>query len=238
MRHAAARSRRETNEMKRTSRFILLVVLLGEAGCHDLERSRSIDNPAVAGRTIALQICSNCHGANGVSVSPMFPKLAAQPQAYLVAQITDFKVHRRADPNAKQYMWGFRHLSETQIQQIAAYFASQPPPRAKSGDPRLIDKGRAIYSAGLPGQGVPACSSCHGMHGEGAGEIPRLASQHADYTFKQLMVFRDRGQRPRGEAMQALCDKMSEQDMRAVAAFLQALQTDNAAGANQSTAHN
>lgn len=223
--------------MKRTSRLMLLVVLLGEAGCHDLGRSRSIDNPAVAGRTIALQVCSNCHSANGVSVSPMFPKLAAQQQAYLVAQITDFKAHRRADPNAKKYMWGFRHLSETQIQQIASYFSSQPPPPAKSGDPLLIDKGRAIYAGGLPGQGVPACSACHGMHGDGAGEIPRLASQHADYIVKQLMVFRNHGQRPRGEPMELFSDKMSEQDMRSVAAYLQALYSDNVASGDQSAAH-
>ena len=224
--------------MNITLRFMLFATLLGQAGCHDLERSRSIDDPAVAGQTIALQVCSNCHNANGVSVSPMFPKLAAQPQAYLVAQLTDFKAHRRADPNAKIYMWGFRHLSDTQIQQIAAYFSSQPPPRAKAGDSALVDKGRAIYLSGLPNQGVPACSACHGMHGEGAGETPRLASQHADYIAKQLMVFRHHGQRPRGEVMQPISEKMSEQDMRSVAAFLQALQGDNAAGGEGTAARN
>lgn len=224
--------------MKRMPRLMLLAVLLGEGGCHDLERSRSVDNSAVAGRTIALQVCSNCHGANGVSVSPMFPKLAAQPQAYLVAQITDFKAHRRSDPNAKQYMWGFRHLSETQIEQIAAYFSGQSPPPAKSGNPFLTDTGRAIYSAGLPGKGVVACATCHGMHGEGAGEIPRLSGQHADYIVKQLQGFRHSGQRPRGEAMKPVADNMSEQDMRAVAAFLEAFPTDKKAQADdQSTAH-
>lgn len=224
--------------MKRTSRFMLLVVLLGEMGCHDLERSRSIDNPAVAGKTIALQVCSNCHSANGVSVSPMFPKLAAQPQAYLVAQLSDFKAHRRADPNAKKYMWGFRHLSDSQIQQIAAYFSSQPPPLATPGDPLSVEKGRAIYSAGLPSLGVPACSACHGMHGEGAGEVPRLAGQHADYIFKQLMAFRDHGLRPRGQVMKLVSDKMSEQDMRSVAAFLEAFPAEKTAGNDRSASHN
>lgn len=224
--------------MKRMPRLMLLAVLLGEGGCHDLERSRSVDNPAVAGRTIALQVCSNCHSANGVSVSPMFPKLAAQPQAYLVAQITDFKAHRRSDPDAKKYMWGFRHLSETQIQQIAAYFSGQSPPPPKSGDPLLVDTGRAIYLAGLQGRGVAACATCHGMHGEGAGETPRLAGQHADYIMKQLQVFRHSGQRPRGEVMKPVADNMSEDDMRAVAAFLEAFPDDRTAQTgDQSTAH-
>ncbi|WP_429361657.1 c-type cytochrome [Paraburkholderia sp. GAS32] len=69
--------------MNNVTRFISLVTLLAGSGCHDLERSRAIDNPAVAGKTIALQVCSNCHGANGVSVSPMFPKLAGQQRQSL-----------------------------------------------------------------------------------------------------------------------------------------------------------
>lgn len=215
--------------MKGMPQLILLAILLAGAGCHHLERSRSIDNPAVAGSTIVLQVCSNCHSVNGVSVSPMFPSLAAQPREYLIAQLTDFKAHRRADPNAQTFMWGFTHLSEAQIEQIATYFSSQPPPPGKPGNPRLVDTGRTIYTSGLPNQGVDACSRCHGLHGEGEGETPRLAGQHADYLMKQLLVFRHSGQRPRGESMKAVSDNMSEQDMRAVAAYLEALTAGTAA---------
>lgn len=222
--------------MKHTSRLIILAILLGETGCHELERSRSVDDPAVAGRTIALQVCSNCHSVNGISVSPMFPKLAAQPREYLIAQLTDFKAHRRSDPNAKRFMWGFRHLSDAQIEQLAAYFANRPAPPAQPGDPLLVETGRKIYMAGIPSKGVAACSACHGMHAEGVSETPRLAGQHADYIVKQLLVFRHSGQRPRGEAMKPVSDNMSEQDMRSVAAFLQALPADNAAIDDHATA--
>jgi cytochrome c553 len=205
-----------------TVRSVVLGTLLGSAGCHEIERSRQIDNPSVAGRTIAQQVCSNCHSVNGVSVSPTFPKLAGQRKEYLVNQLTDFRAHLRSDPNAKRFMWGFSHLSDAQIEQLATYFSSRPPPAGVPGDRLLIDSGRTIFVSGIPDKGVPACSACHGAHGEGVGEFPRLAGQHADYIFKQLMVFRHTGLRPRGEAMKVISDNLSNQDMRSVAAFLEA----------------
>jgi cytochrome c553 len=208
--------------MKGVSRWTLLATLLGAASCHDIEHSRRTDDPAVGGRTIALQVCSNCHGANGVSVSPAFPKLAGQQKEYLVNQLMDFRAHRRSDPNAQRYMWGFTHLSDAQIGQLATYFSSRPPPAGGPGDPVLVDNGRAIFRSGVPDRGVPACSACHGAQGEGAGEFPRLAGQHADYIVKQLVVFQHAEQRPRGEVMNAICVKLTAQEMRSVAAFLEA----------------
>lgn len=218
------------------SRWILLAALLGGASCHDIEHSRQIDNPAVAGRTIALQICSNCHSVNGVSVSPMFPTLAGQRKEYLVNQLSDFRAHLRSDPNAKRFMWGFTHLSDEQIEQLATYFASRPPPAGVPGDRLLVDDGRTIFISGIPDKGVSACSACHGTGGEGMGEFPRLAGQHADYIVKQLLVFRQAGQRPRGESMKAISDNMSEQEMRSVAAFLEASSPQAGAPADLGTA--
>ncbi|EEA03525.1 cytochrome c, class I [Burkholderia sp. H160] len=169
-----------------------------------------------------MQVCSNCHGVNGVSVSPTFPKLAGQQKEYLVDQLMDFRAHRRSDPNAKRYMWGFTHLSDAQIEQLATYFSSRPPSAGGPDDPLLVENGRAIFVSGLPDKGVPACSACHGAHGEGAGQFPRLAGQHADYIEKQLVVFQHAEQRPRGEAMSTICVKLTKQEMHAVAAFLEA----------------
>ncbi|KXU84925.1 cytochrome C [Paraburkholderia monticola] len=208
--------------MKGMPRWILLATLLGDASCHDLEHSRRIDDPAVTGRTIALQVCSNCHGVGGVSVSPIFPKLAGQQKEYLVNQLMDFRAHRRSDPNAKRYMWGFTHLSDAQIEQLATYFSSRPPPEGDAGDPLLVANGKVIFMSGLPDKGVPACSACHGAHGEGVGEFPRLAGQYADYLVKQLVVFQHAEQRPRGDVMNVICVKLTEQEMHSVAAFLEA----------------
>jgi cytochrome c553 len=168
--------------------------------------SRQIDNPAVAGRTIALQICSNCHSVNGISVSPMFPTLGGQPKEFLVNQLMDFRAHLRSDPNVRKFMWGFTHLSDEQIEQLATYYSSRSPPAGVHGDRLAIDDGRTIFISGIPDKGVPACSACHGLRGEGMGGVPRLAGQHADYIVKQLLVFRHARQSPRGEVMKAICD--------------------------------
>lgn len=119
-------------------------------------------------------------------------------------------------------MWGFTHLSDAQIEEIATYFSDQAAARGESGDRMLIDQGRTIFASGLPDKGVAACISCHGQHGEGAGPFPRLAGQHADYVVKQLLVYQDTEDRPRGAIMKAVCNNMSEQDMRAVAAYVEA----------------
>ncbi|TCG04063.1 cytochrome c4 [Paraburkholderia steynii] len=208
--------------MNRMAQIFAAGLLVASSGCHDMERSRQVDNPAVAGRTIALQVCSNCHGVNGVSVSPTFPKLAGQTHQYLVDQITDFKTHSRSDPNARRFMWGFTHLTETQIEDLATYFSDQATEPGEPAAPKLMDEGRTIFTSGLPAQGVAACVACHGQHGEGAGQFPRLAGQHADYVVKQLRVFQQTDTRPRGATMKAICTNMSEQDMRAVAAYVEA----------------
>ncbi|RQR36950.1 cytochrome c4 [Burkholderia sp. Bp9143] len=208
--------------MNKVPHFALLALVLAASGCHDLERSREVDNPAVSGKTIALQVCSNCHGANGVSVSPQFPKLAGQRKEYLVDQLTDFKHHARADSNAQRFMWGFTHLTDAQIDDLATYFSNQHASLGEAGDRGLIDAGRVIFVSGLPDKGVAACIGCHGQRGEGVDRFPRLAGQHADYVLKQLKVFRETDARPRGAVMKGVCANMTEQEMRAVAAFVEA----------------
>ena len=45
---------------------------------------------AAAGKAKAA-MCAACHGANGISIAPMYPNLAGQKEAYLVKQLKDFK---------------------------------------------------------------------------------------------------------------------------------------------------
>ncbi|SAL79740.1 c-type cytochrome [Caballeronia telluris] len=208
--------------MRRMRPFAIVAISFAACACQNIERSRAVDNPAVAGKTIAQQVCSNCHGVTGVSVSPMFPKLADQPREYLIDQLTDFKSHHRSDPNARRYMWGFTHLTEAQIEELASYFSAQQSTTGRLGDTALVERGATIFEAGLPDKGVAACGSCHGQHGEGVGQFPRLVGQHADYVVKQLFVFQRTDSRPRGAVMKAIIANMSEEEMRAVAAFLEA----------------
>ncbi len=194
------------------------------AGCAQGERSRRLDNPAVAARTIAAQVCSNCHGLDGNSVSPNFPRLAAQPQAYLVNQPAGFRNHHRADPAGFEYMWGLsRHLTDAQIGGLAEYFSSQAPAANAATDRALATKGRDIFEHGLADKQVPPCGTCHGDHGQGNAAFPRLAGQHADYVVKQLMVFQRTDERPEGAVMKTIAHQLTRGDMVAVANYVQAM---------------
>jgi cytochrome c553 len=134
--------------------------------------------------------CSTCHGARGISVSPMFPKLAGQQAEYLAAQLKAFRDRSRADPHAQAFMWGMAaQLTDSTINEIAAYFASQAPERGAPADHVEIAAGKKIYEDGIEAQQVLACQICHGKNAEGTGLFPRLAGQHRGYLERQLKAF-------------------------------------------------
>jgi cytochrome c553 len=196
------------------------------AGCANLERSRDVGNPAVQGKTLALQVCSNCHGVDGNSKSPNFPRLAAQPEPYLVLQLQSFRAHDRRDPAGFEYMWGLsRRLTDAQIAGVASYFHDQPPAPNRAGSGPAAAAGKAIFQDGLPDQHVPACASCHGANGEGHDQFPRLAGQHADYVKKQLLVFQRTEERPEGAVMKVVAHELRPPQIAAVADYLQGIET-------------
>lgn len=202
---------------------ISITALLGiSAGCTNLERSRDLGNPDVPATTLAAQVCSNCHGLDGNSRSPNFPRLAGQQKAYFMSQLQQFRSHNRLDPAGFEYMWGLsRKLTDAQIEGLASYFAEQKPTSPGASSPLLVKEGREIFQNGIPANNIPACSACHGEHGQGNETFPRLAYQHANYLYKQLVVFQRTDERPEGSIMKTIAHGLSEGDMEAVTAFLQ-----------------
>ena len=155
------------------------------AGCCSVERSRSLGNPNISANTIALQVCSNCHGLHGNSESPNFPNLAAQSQPYLVEQLKSFECHGRSDPAGFEYMWGISaRLTDEQTSGLADYFSSRMSARGKARNPELLKNGQTIYEQGIAANNTPACSTCHGAKSEGVQQFPRLAGQHADSPLR------------------------------------------------------
>jgi cytochrome c553 len=208
------------------TRMMAATILIGlTAGCSNVGRSRDVANPEVSGSTLAVQVCSNCHGPTGNSISPNFPNLAAQQQVYIAAQLHEFKGHTREDPAGFEYMWGLSHnLTDKQIDELATYFASQKLIRAPiEGKPERIASGKAIFTEGLAAQGIPACASCHGPGGMGNATFPRIAGQHVDYLGKQLKVFQRTNQRPAGIVMKTVAHQLTSQNINDVSAYLQAM---------------
>jgi cytochrome c553 len=211
--------------MKHTNVLVALLAAASIAGCADISRSRDLANPKVSGVTLAQQVCSNCHGVDGVAVSPNFPNLAAQQPAYFIAQLKEFKSHGRQDPAGFEYMWGLsRSFTDEQINALAAYFASLPPAHGRpSGDEARLKAGDSIFHQGVPGKNVPPCMACHGSEGQGNEAFPRLAGQHGDYVVKQLIVFQRTNERPEGAIMKTVAHELTADDIRNVAAYVQSL---------------
>lgn len=76
---------------------------------------------AAAGKAKAV-VCSACHGLDGNSVNPMWPKLAGQHAAYLTKQMKDFRSGARKDPVMAPMAMP---LSDDDIEDISAFYASQ-----------------------------------------------------------------------------------------------------------------
>jgi cytochrome c553 len=173
-----------------------------------------------AAARIAVGTCALCHGPHGNSEPTRFPRLAAQRENYLVAQLKAFRNQTRGDPDAIAYMWGMAApLSDDSISALARYYASQKAVPGTRGAAAVIARGSDIYKNGIASENIPACASCHGADAEGLADFPRLAGQHAEYIIKQLRSFQNN---LRDVAiMHGVAREMKLNEMEAVAAFLQ-----------------
>ena len=173
-----------------------------------------------AAATLATQVCSSCHSPGGDSKSPTFPKLAAQQQQYLVAQIKAFRNKTRGEQEAHDYMLGMVMLiDDATAEALGRYFAKQPPPAGVGGDPKLVAQGKQLFEQGIPDRGIAACATCHGPNAQGNGIFPRLAGQHAEYVLRQLTVIQSHLRE--SPVMHGIIKDLKPDEMKAVAAFVQ-----------------
>jgi cytochrome c553 len=170
----------------------------------------------------AIGVCGTCHGPDGNSKNPMFPRLAGQHAGYLVRQLKSFKEETRGDPYAIAYMWGMASgLSDETIGALGDYYARQAVGPGKNHDPATIARGRDIFQHGVPSQGVPACAACHGPDALGSDMYPRLAGQHAQYILKQLASFQSNMRNI--AVMHGVAQNLRTPEMQAVADYLESL---------------
>ena len=173
------------------------------------------------GQATATAVCAACHTSDGSRGSPANPILQGQHPEYLAKQLTEFKSGKRNNPIMKG-MAGT--LSDEDMKNVAAYFASKKakPGFAKNKD--LVLLGEKIYRGGIAAKQVPACSGCHSPTGAGIpAQYPRLAGQHGDYTEAQLTAFRS-GLRNNSAQMSTIAAKLSDSEIKAVADYIAGLQ--------------
>jgi len=174
-------------------------------------------------------ICAACHGADGNSIVPNWPKLAGQHADYLERQIKLIKSNDRTVIEMSAFV---SSLSDQDIEDIAAWYSSQTNNGGVVADESTIVLGQRIYKAGDAESGIPACMSCHGPAGGGIplSGYPALAGQHAAYTGKMLTAFRagdhwgdDDGP---SEVMNGVTARLSDEEIDAVASYIQGLFLD------------
>jgi len=176
---------------------------------------------AEAGKTKSA-VCMACHGPDGNSANPIWPKLAGQHPSYIKKQLHDLKDGKRTDPMMSPMA---APLTDEDIENLAAYFSSQAQTPGAAAAEHVAD-GEKIYRAGNPATALPACMACHGPTGMGVPEAnyPRISGQQGPYMEKALKDFRSgaRANDP-NKMMRDVASKMSDREIAEVVSYLQGL---------------
>src|SRR5437016_8797752 len=169
---------------------------------------------------IAAQVCAACHGPDGNSATPANPNLAGQHADYITLQLAHFKAGIRVNA----IMQGMSaNLSDDDMRALGVYFSQQKAKGLTAKDPALVRLAQKIYRGGDQTNGLPACAACHSPTGAGIPKnYPRVAGQHADYTYAQLKAFKSgergadkAGKDANGRIMGAIATKLSDDQMKA-----------------------
>lgn len=204
-----------------------LVFILGSALMITVQAAGVIEGDAVAGEGKAVT-CGACHGVDGNSAVPNFPKLAGLGEKYLLKQMKDIRDGRR--PVAA--MAGqVDNMTDQDLADIAAFYDAKER-TSEMADEDLVALGRKVYMSGIMERKVAACSGCHSPSGKGNGPagFPGLAGQHADYIAAQLKMFRTgyeslEGRTNDGDSkiMRTTAFELSDLEIKAVASYASGL---------------
>ena len=206
--------------------FKLIATALGAAACLGVALAQETAPPAQgsadAGRAKSAT-CAACHGADGNSVSPLWPSLAGQHPDYIARQIKAFKSGERKDVTMMPFA---QMLSDQDVLDVAAYFSAQKP-TPKGADPALVSLGQQIYRGGVPARGIPACIACHGPggHGNPFAAYPRIGWQHSAYVTKALQDYKggERSSDGANQMMRNVASLLKDDEIRALASYVQGL---------------
>ncbi|WP_328595493.1 c-type cytochrome [Rugamonas rivuli] len=176
--------------------------------------------------------CLECHGGSGegqgfsVGTDGKFAKLGGQYPEYIIKQIQDFRSGKRKHEFMKMMATG---ISDADLADIAAYFATLPPMPAAAKSAQAHQQATAplshaqqLYAQGDPARKLPACTSCHGEGGKGtAGAGPVIGGQGQRYLEQQLHDWRS-GSRNNsaGGVMNQFAAPLSDAEIEALARYV------------------
>lgn len=180
--------------------------------------------------TTKSAVCSSCHGPNGNSSNPEWPRLAGQSAVYIAEQLRMFRAGVRDNPIMKP-LAGI--LSDQDISDLAVYYQAQTVAGLEA-DPSFWKAGSELYRRGDKARNIPACVACHGPVGRGnlAAGYPALRAQESVYVVKQLNDYAS-GARytgtnvatadPNSVMMLTIAKRLTPEDIRNLASYVQGM---------------
>ena len=212
----------------RIAALALLTTLAGFGLISVAHAAEPLAGDASAGATKAAA-CAPCHGATGNSSNPEWPTLAGQHHQYIAEQLALLKAGVRIAP-AMQPMAAA--LSAQDMADLAAFFEKQTLVGLEA-DAGLWQAGEKLYRGGDTKRSIPACIGCHGPNGRGNGPArwPQIRAQQPAYLAAQLKAYAGKTRYAAGqatapgyaEAMYDLAQRLSDDDIKALVAYLKGL---------------
>ncbi len=137
------------------------------------------------------QFCASCHGVEGVAPTRNWPSVAGQRAEYTYKMLKDYKDERRNEDGRADPMVALaRQMSEQEMADVAAYYASLPL-GARNSEP-MTPLQHTLVRKGDPARLLTSCAACHGLKGQGGkNESPALAGQPYEYLVRTLENYRN-----------------------------------------------
>jgi cytochrome c553 len=166
-------------------------------------RAQSIEEKA--------QVCSACHGENGIPQDNATPVISGQHQGYLYLQLRDYKLGTRANDVMAPIA---QALERDEMMALAEYFSKQPWPNLRQPGANAEETAAAQRANASIG-----CTGCHLGEYQGDGTQPRIAGQRREYLAQTMLDFRTRA-RANNPGMTDLMRATSEAEIAAMAVYL------------------
>jgi cytochrome c553 len=165
------------------------------------------------GADLAAQSCAVCHGADGRSRTEGIPSLAGQPAGFITIQTILFREGIRQVPAMNAVA---ANMPDTDIEDLAAFFAGLSPGPAEDRRPRDA----ALFAAGQALIGPRHCGVCHLPTLVGREQVPRLIGQREEFLAHTMAEYRDGRRVGADTQMNGAVMGLSDADIAALAHYL------------------
>ena len=211
---------------------ILLAISLVFIGVNSYAAELNIPNVLKTGDasngSSLVATCAACHGNDGNSINTDWPSLAGQNQKYLYDQLVYFVNGERKNALMTAVIPYLKTLSSDELFDIAAFYAESSASVGQAdSDVDLLALGESLYRAGDLSRGIPACTACHSLYGEGNTQagFPKISGQQKGYLISTLKEYRSQSRNAGNYAlvMQAASANLKDDDIEALANYMHGL---------------